>query len=371
MPPIETPLHQLLETFHRRHSTSSVVLQIESVDGGFGWSHGIGPANNNDPRPITAASPFFAASITKLYVTALILRLVDRGLVQLTSRLVDIIDDDVRGLHVMRGVDRTHELTVSMALSHRTGLPNYLEDRQPDREVLLKQALAPGGDRIWNFNDVIEISRRIGPKFEPGAGRKAHYSDTNFQLLGRVVEHVTGAALDDALAEHICQPLGLGATTLFHEARAPTYQSIATMYHGTTALQIPKVMTSVGADGGLVTTAAEGIRFLRAFFGGELFDAEQLDALYDWRRIFFPLQYGVGVMRFRLPRALTGFGQPVEMVGHSGASGAVLFYEPNGQLMISGTINQMEPRSLPYKLAVRALALAAKARTNSRVSATA
>jgi len=61
----------------------------------------------------------------------------------------------------------------------------------------------------------------------------------------------------------------------------------------------------------------------------------------------------VGLMRFALPRYYTIFRKVPFMVGHSGASGAVLFYVPKLDLYVSGTINQIKKRSLSYNLMVR------------------
>jgi CubicO group peptidase (beta-lactamase class C family) len=73
----------------------------------------------------------------------------------------------------------------------------------------------------------------------------------------------------------------------------------------------------------------------------------------EWRRIFPPLEVGVGIMRFALPLYFSPFRPAPSMVGHSGASGAVLFYVPDLDLYISGTVNQIRKRSLSYNVMVR------------------
>jgi D-alanyl-D-alanine carboxypeptidase len=83
-------------------------------------------------------------------------------------------------------------------------------------------------------------------------------------------------------------------------------------------------MASFGPDGGIVSTAGELMTFVRAFFEGGLFERATIGQLQDYRRIFFPLQYGVGFARFALPRVLGG----EELIGHSGLSGAFAFLAP-------------------------------------------
>jgi D-alanyl-D-alanine carboxypeptidase len=82
---------------------------------------------------------------------------------------------------------------------------------------------------------------------------------------------------------------------------------------------------------------AELMRFLRAFFGAELFSASALaDMQAKWRKIFRPLQYGTGIMRFALPRYYSPLQPIPQMVGHSGASGAVAFDVPDLDLFVTG-----------------------------------
>jgi CubicO group peptidase (beta-lactamase class C family) len=68
---------------------------------------------------------------------------------------------------------------------------------------------------------------------------------------------------------------------------------------------------------------------------------------------FPPQEVGVGIIRFALPRYFSPFRPAPSMVGHSGGSGAVLFYVPDLDLYISGTVNQIRKRSLSYNVMVR------------------
>lgn len=338
----------------------STVLAIESLDRSFTWSAGVGPASVRNPSPLDATSPYFAASITKLYVAVMTLQLRREGRLTLETPLVEVVPHDLTGLHVIDGVDRTGELTIGHALAHTTGLPNYLEDSVRGRSSLLDEVLA--ADRSWGLDEVIDRSRTVlRPKFEPGDRNRAHYSDTNYQLLGAAIEHVAGQSLDEALRERIGGPLGLPTTRLFDPARDDV-DAVATLFQRRRQLRHPLLLGSVGADGGLVTTAAESLVFLRALLAGELLPAADVDAMQaTWRRIFFPFRYGLGMMRFRLPSVLSGF-KDITLVGHSGASGAVLFLAPGQGVLVAGTVNQLEPRSVAFRLAIRALGMVASSR---------
>jgi CubicO group peptidase (beta-lactamase class C family) len=118
-------------------------------------------------------------------------------------------------------------------------------------------------------------------------------------------------------------------------------------------------MASVQADGGLVSSVDDSLVFLRAFFGGQLFSLAILAEIQaQWRSIFFPLTYGTGVMRFALPWILTLFRRFPPVVGHSGASGALMFYCPEWDLYVAGTVNQVQQRSQSFQLMIKALDIA-------------
>ncbi len=119
-------------------------------------------------------------------------------------------------------------------------------------------------------------------------------------------------------------------------------------------LAMPKAMASFRADGGLVTTAREGLAMVRAFFGGVWFPSEYLTSLQDWRRLWFPLSYGTGMMWFALPSWMAGFRPMPELIGHSGLSGAVLFHQPATGLCLAGIVNQIDRPGTVFRLMARA-----------------
>jgi CubicO group peptidase (beta-lactamase class C family) len=126
------------------------------------------------------------------------------------------------------------------------------------------------------------------------------------------------------------------------------------MLYGKQRVAIPGAMASVRADGGIVSTAGDGLTFLEAFMTGRLFPLAYLDEMQSqWSAIFAPLQVGMGLMRFALPRYYTLFKTVPPMIGHSGASGALLYDIPALDLYVSGTVNQIKKRSLSYNLLTR------------------
>lgn len=292
--------------------------------------------------------PFFIASATKLMVTAVVAQFLEEGALSWDAPLADYLPEvDLSGL------SRQSDFTIRQVLEHRAGLADYFEGKRDDGVTTLDQMRTR--DDGWALSDVIEWSRRMRL---PAAG-KALYSDTGYQLIGAVIESVAGTSLRRVLRERVCQPVGMSDSFLFCSQDIPAYGDLAMLRDGASFLHAPKAMASVQADGGMVSTVADGMRFLDAFFGAELFTRPTLTSLMsDWHRIFFPLDYGAGVMRFQLPRVFTGLRTVPAFYGHSGASGTVMFRCPDWGLTVVGTVNQVQSRSLPFRIMVKA-ALAA------------
>ncbi len=321
-----------------------VAVRMVSGDGRTDYSRSAG-----DLAPDTLV---FIASTTKLFVTALIMQLRHEGRLALDDQLsVHLPEAEVRGLHVMRGVDRSEALTIRHLLAQTSGLEDYFEGKQPNGKRLDRELLA-GHDQGWTYDDAMRVARSMPPHFVPGAAKKAHYTDTNFQLLARVIERTTGQSFDTTVEARIIVPLGLAYTYVYRDTadRRP-----ATMTGKQGPLHIPQAMASFGPDGGMVSTARELMQFLRAFFGGHLFPQSYVTELRVWNSIFFPLEYGVGIMRFRLSRWLSPFHASPELIGHSGLNGAFAFYCPERDIYLAGTLNSVVNPGAPFRLMLRLL----------------
>jgi len=321
-------------------SVFGTVLTV--VKGNDSWT---GSAGN-----LTNEQPYFIASTTKLYVTALILKLKADGKLSLDDKISNYLSPEVmHKLHVYKAVNYSDTLTISNLLAHTSGLPDYFEDKGADGKNLL-QKLQEGADQSWTFEQAVEMSKKMPPKFAPDTKGKAHYSDTNFQLLGKIVENIYGKTIAEVMNEVIFQPLGLKQTYMYADAVDKTP---AVMYFKNKPLDICKAMTSFGADGGIVSTSAETMVFLKAFFNGTFFSTTYLPELYKWNSVMFPLEYGVGIMKFQLPAIFTMFKKMPAFIGHSGLSGAFAYYVPDKDIYLAGTVNQIHNPGTSYKMLIQ------------------
>lgn len=301
---------------------------------------------------LIADQPFFIASTTKLFTTAIILQLRAEGKLHLTDSLPQFFSDaELHGLHVYKGREYSRQITIAQLLAHTSGLPDYFQGKDHNGYSLEKD-LVKGNDQSTNFARVLAINRKQKPLFAPGSKGKAHYSDTNFQLLGQIIERLTGGSYAAACEQRIIGALPLKNTWLFTDT---SDRRMAPLRYKNAPLHIPQAMAATGPDGGMVANSTDLLVFLQAFFGGRLFPAAYLTEMQDWNRIFYPMQSGMGMHLFALPKWMTlGKEFPV-LMGHSGLSGTLAYYSAEHQLFIAGTVNQINRPDRSFKLALKLL----------------
>jgi D-alanyl-D-alanine carboxypeptidase len=319
--------HQML----RNKSVFGAVLCVENGDSSISCVGGVGNMKAEDK--------YFIASVTKLYVTALMLMLRREEKLSFTDKIYKYFSEElIAGIHVLDGVDYSKEITIAHLLSNTSGLPDYFYYDKPKGEAAADLLL--GNDEPWPLEKAIQRVKTLKPKFIPGRKGKVHYSDTNYQLLGGIIEQVTGKWLGDVLNEYIFQPLNLKETYAYHDVND---QSPVPFYYKSHTVHAPNYMASVTAEGGIVSTARETMLFLKAFFNGFFFPKELIGELkQNWNMIFFPGQFyfGLGIEKLWTPRLFSPFKPVKEVLGFWGQTGAFAFCNPENDLYFTGTINQ-------------------------------
>ena len=341
-PEIKSKLNNIVTESVDNKNIFGCIFNVECGDNTFSWS---GSAGN-----MTEQTRYFIASTTKLYITAILLKLISEGQIDLDDKISNYIPSEtISGIHNYKGVDYSDKITIKHLMAHTSGLPDYFEEKTETGKTL-HQELSLGHDSSWDFEKVIDDVKKFKPKFKPGTPKKALYSDTNYQLLGKIIEIKTNKTIGDALKDYIFSPLNLKNSYLYEDINDQTPIDI---YFKKQKLHIPQAMASFGADGGIVSTAEESMIFLKSFFNGQFFPEYYLDELKIWNNIFFPLKYGIGIMKFKLPRIFSPFKQMPEFIGHSGLSGAFAWYCPEKDIYLTGTVNQLSKPDLSYKLLIK------------------
>jgi D-alanyl-D-alanine carboxypeptidase len=239
--------------------------------------------------PLRSSDRFRVASLTKTFVATVVLQLAAEQ--KLT--LDDSVEKWLPGL-----VPNGSAITLRQLLNHTSGLFDYDSDRDWQAARLAK----PG--RIWSPRELVKIATSHPPVFAPGAGWS--YSNTNYILLGLVVEAVTDKSLASELQRRLFRRLALRSTSYptktamrgrfvhgYFVSRAPIPGPRGTLIDVSSLLS-----PSAWGAGQIVSNADDLVTFLRALLGGRLLPAALLKemktslpgpALYD---------YGLGLMIF-------------------------------------------------------------------------
>jgi len=332
-------------------SVRSCVLSVMKGDGSFSWSGAAGIASQNGQVPMTKDTPIYIASITKLYTATVIMRLYEEGALPLEDPMWKYLPEGlIKGIHVYKGKDYSHEITIKELLSHTSGIADYYSEKSKGGESLFELFLREP-ERSWTVDQTIKRARKdLTPNFPPGTD--ASYSDTNFQLLGKAIESITGKPLHIVYEDFIFRPLGLKHTWLAAHSRpqiAPSAPPADVFYKD---INITKIRSngSYWADGGIVSTVEEMIIFLKALNERRIISGDTLNLMHEWHKLRFPFQYGYGTTYFELPRLIKMVVSLPPLWGHSGSTGAFLYYCEDVNVYMAGSIDQVDLKMKPFAL---------------------
>ncbi|MBT2582851.1 serine hydrolase domain-containing protein [Planococcus sp. ISL-109] len=329
----EELLNNAIEKIGDKKGVFSAVLCVESGDNRVSWTGAAGDMQQD--------SQYFIASVTKLYVTTVVMCLIEEGRIELDDKISKYLPEELmEGLHVLKGVDYSNDITVKHLISNTSGIPDYFFHKQPDGKTSASELLN-GKDGSWHLEKTIKLVKELSPNFVPGKKGKAKYSDTNYQLLGRIIETITGKEIGEVFQKYIFDELDLKHTYAYKDS---TDTKPVPFYYKSNKLWLPNYLVSVTPEGGIVTTAEEAMIFLKGFFRGHFFPKENIEDLKKWNLILPPPSlffFGIGLEKLFIPRIVSPFKPITEILGFWGQTGSFAWYNPDTDLYFTGTTNQI------------------------------
>ncbi|MBF6333099.1 beta-lactamase family protein [Nocardia transvalensis] len=216
-------------------------------------------------------------SNTKTFVATVLGQLVSEGKVELDAPVERYLPGVVHG----HGNDGT-TVTVRNLLQHTSGLPDYLASGNPaERDRVNPAQLRADTEQVrWQHYEPADLVARamsMPPQFEPGA--KSVYTNTNYILLGMLIERVTGAPLATEIEQRIITPLGLRDTYFPRTGDTGLRDPHPVGYHERDGKRIDFTDFDTSwawAAGAMVSTGADLNRFFTALLDGKLLPAAQL-----------------------------------------------------------------------------------------------
>ncbi|MEU8780700.1 serine hydrolase domain-containing protein [Streptomyces sp. NPDC048637] len=232
---------------------------------------------------VTTDSVFQIGSVSKGYTATLVVLLAHAGKLDLDAPVADVLPD-----FAVADAEATRTITPRQLLNHTSGIEgDFVSDT------------GRGDDCLARY---VEGVRNVGLTNPPGATMS--YSSTAYNILGRIVEVVTGQTWDEALKEMLCVPLGLQHTMTLPEE---VLRFRAAMGHmgepGEDPVPTPlwnMLPRSAGPYGGICATAADVARFARLFVDGgrapdgtRVLAAEAVEAMLR-REVEMPDRWSLG-----------------------------------------------------------------------------
>ncbi len=281
--------------------------------------------------------PQFTASVGKMFASTIIAMLEEKGELSYDDPVTDHLDDEIaESLHVMDGVDHTKDIRLKHLLNHTSGLNDYFDEGTSIKDMDVS-IITDDPDRFWTPQDLIRLTKdTTKPKFAPGKGFS--YSSTGYQILGLVIENLTSMPYHDALSRFFFRPLGMQSSYLIQRSE-PIVKSehpVAGVYLGDQNLIDHRTLSEEYAAGGIVSSAEDMLKFIRAFAGMELINADSYAKMQDWAKFGLGLDYGYGLMRFKK----TPLIMPFEFIGHAGSTGTFMIHNFETDTSLVGGLHQ-------------------------------
>lgn len=257
--------------------------------------------------PANLKTKYKVGSITKMFTAVMVFQLIEEGRLTLHTNLSKYYPQ----------LPNAGKITIAEMLSHRSGLHNFTSD-----SLYTSYKANPMSEA-----DMVTIFAKQKPDFEPDA--KAEYSNTNFVLLGQIVEKITGKSYREELKDRITSKIGLEDTFYGTKSNPAENEAFSYYYMGEWSPMQETDMTVPGAAGALVSTPADLVKFISALFENKLISPKNLEHMKTMRGNF-------GMAMFMMP-----FDNHIGY-GHNGGLDAfvsVLTYFPADKLAISYTSN--------------------------------
>ncbi|MER6158264.1 serine hydrolase domain-containing protein [Streptomyces sp. NPDC001868] len=309
-----------------------VVAEVRDTHGVWKGTSGVADLTTGQPRG--TGDSFRTGSVTKSLVATVMLQLQAEGRVDLDATVDRYLPGLVRG----NGHDGT-KITVRQLMNHTSGVFNFTEDATFAQRVLGIDFLKTRYDD-WTPQQVIALALRNPPQFEPGTSWR--YSNTNYLLIGLILEKVTGRPYAEEIERRVIKPLGMRATYFpgtDPRVPAPTrHYSTFTEDPGTTYDVTELNPSWAWAAGEMITDAADLNRFYTALFTGRLLrpaQLRQMTATVSTEGNLPSQRYGLGLIEYE-----TSCG--VRVWGHSGGihgSSTQAFGTRDGRHMITLNFN--------------------------------
>jgi len=257
----ETALQGLLDQQVQEQDILGMAMAVRLADGTvIGKASGYSDPSGEEAWSVDTVSAI--GSVTKTYTAVLIMQLVEEGKLSLDDTIDTWFPQQPNG----------DKITIRMLLSHTSGIANYISG---------ENVMEGKWTSEWAPMDLVTEANKLDPVSVPGS-RESHYANTNYILLGLIVEEVTGNSWAQEIKSRIIEPFNLKDTTFL--GTEGVWGGIMVLGYAKTpdgyisSLELPWYPHSSTAwsAGEVVSTVSDLMVFASALFDGKLVSKETL-----------------------------------------------------------------------------------------------
>lgn len=269
----------------------------------------IGFADIEKKQKANVNTQYRIGSISKTFTAVLVMKAVEENRISLEQKLSEFYPE----------IPNADKITIKNLLQHRTGIHNLTDEAEFAQYYTKPQT----GD------DLVNTIKKYKSDFEPGS--KHEYSNSNFILLGLILEKVYKKSYAELIKDKIAKPLKLTLTGVGGKIDTSKDQAKSYQYFNENYLVAPETNMSVPIGAGnIVSTSRELLQFILGLENGKIIKKESVDTMKN-----FVDGYGYGLIQFPFEK-YSGFG-------HNGAIDGFrseLVYFPELKTAVSFITNQ-------------------------------
>jgi D-alanyl-D-alanine carboxypeptidase len=336
---LKTALQAKLEEWHNAGSFPGATLGVVLANG-ESFALAVGFSDRDAKTPMKPTDRLPAGSVGKTFAAATALQLVKEGKIGLDDR----IEKYLGGEPWFARLPNAKDITVRQLMNHTSGLVRY------EFKAQFTKDLSANPEKVWKPAELVAYLLGEKPPFDAGKGWD--YSDTNYIVLGMIIEKVTGKKFYDEANRRLIKPLKLtdtipqvgpslkGVVQGYAGPNNPFGRTDAMIVNGKFAINPQFEWTG----GGYASTTHDLARWAKMIYEGKAFSPELLPQALDG--VLAPMlgrenKYGLGVIIRKTPLGTS--------YGHSGFFPGYLTdmqYFPEHKIAVAVQVNTSVGRSL-------------------------
>ncbi len=327
----------------RNEKVLDQLVEINNVPGlnfsiiyknGKQFNYSSGYADTTEKIPLNEHHVLFSGSIGKTYAVAVLMQLIDEGRIELDKPFMYYFPKN----NWLKNLPDIEDITVEMLLNHTSGLPRYINNEEVWKTV------RENPDKVWTHKERLSYAFDMEPAHKPGKGWA--YSDTNYLLIGMLIEQITGSEYYSVVKSRILDPAQLTQT---HPAIRRDIRNLPIGYSNLDDFfNMPGIVVVNGeyifnpqmenTGGGFASTTSDLAKWAKYYFESEFFSKELGEKIVTSTKqgaeISDNMACGMGSFIF-----YTSQGKAYGHTGFIPGFNAIFAYFPDEQLAVAMQIN--------------------------------